>query len=125
MADTKDIIKFADSMTIKKHRNLNQDLLDAVIANQPSLVLSLLEQGADPNYTEDDAQLTPLHYAALYESVDVVSVLIGAGAKVHTLSANGEAALTLAKKNGNKALINALIQFSYANQDDHRPDKIQ
>jgi len=68
---------------------LNEKLLDAVQANCFQSVKQLLELGANPNYSEDDAQLTSLHIAVTFESVDVIPLLITAGADIHAETDEG------------------------------------
>lgn len=59
--------------------SINKELLNAVIGNNFHTVKRLLENGADPNYFEDEAQIRPLHFAALYNFPNVIPLLIMAG----------------------------------------------
>lgn len=52
--------------------SINKELLNAVIGNNFHTVKRLLENGADPNYFEDEAQIRSLHFAALYNFPDVI-----------------------------------------------------
>ena len=61
---------------------LANDLIEAVIHNDSLLVNDLLHQGVDPNYSLDSAGVTPLHYAAQNNSLEVIPLLMQAGAKV-------------------------------------------
>lgn len=53
--------------------SINKELLNAVIGNNFHTVKRLLENEADPNYFEDEAQIRPLHFTALYNFPDVIS----------------------------------------------------
>ena len=52
--------------------SINKELFNAVIGNNFHTVKRLLENGADPNYFKDEAQIRPLHFAALYNFPDVI-----------------------------------------------------
>lgn len=60
--------------------NTNQALLDAVRVNDPIKTKFVLEQGADPNYCEDDEAYRPIHFAAMYDANLVIDILATAGA---------------------------------------------
>lgn len=90
---------------------LNEKLLDAVIANRADDVKTLLEQGANPNFHEDSALIRPLHFAAAYDCADVVPLLIAAGADLNATTDCAETALTVAKRHSNKKVIAALAHL--------------
>ena len=90
---------------------LNAALLEAVIQNEPVEVRNLLELGADPNCHEDDALLRPLHLAALYNSPDVIGLLIAAGANLHALTDDFETAASIAIKYGHIEVENWINRF--------------
>lgn len=66
----------------QKNKILANDLIEAVIHNDSFMVSDLLTRGVDPNYSLDDACVTPLHYAAQSNSLEVIPLLVQAGAKV-------------------------------------------
>jgi len=68
---------------------LNQSLLEAVQHNRPLSVKRLLELGADPNYSEDCAQLASLHIAVTFEFVEVIPPSVTAGAGIHAETDEG------------------------------------
>jgi ankyrin repeat protein len=90
----------------------DQALVAAVIADDTAAVQSLLEQGASVSYTEDSAELQPLHFAALYDSVDVIPLLVMAGADVGALTDCDDTALSIAKRHGYERVVAALSQLS-------------
>ena len=91
---------------------LNAALLDAVIANHAARVRTLLEQGADPNFTEDPAGLTPLHFAAFYNSISVVSLLFVAGADPLRCDRELDTPLDLARRFGHHDMVLLLTRLS-------------
>ena len=58
-------------------------LINAIVQRDSTTVRNLLVAGADPNAVEDDAFVTPLHFAAQYNALDIAMLLLAAGAKVH------------------------------------------
>lgn len=63
------------------------ELIEAIIRNDVTKVRNLLENGSDPNYADDWANITPLHYAALHNALEIASLLITAGAKIDAIDA--------------------------------------
>jgi ankyrin repeat protein len=57
-------------------------LIDAVIANEVEIVNKILNQGFDPNQALDAARVTPLHFAAQNGSLEVIPLLVEAGADI-------------------------------------------
>ena len=90
---------------------LSLALLDAVIANNAARTRSLLEQGADPNFSEDQAHLTPLHFAAFYNAASVVSLLLVAGADVSLKDRESDTPLDIAKRFGHHEIVTLLERF--------------
>src|SRR3990167_11298087 len=90
---------------------LNKELLDAVIGNHVHMVKHLLEQGADPNYFEDEAQIQPLHFAALYNSPDVIPLLIMAGANIQAKTEYDDTPLMIAERHDHQEVVQALKRF--------------
>ena len=97
---------------------INKELLDAVIGNHVQTVKRLLENGADPNYFEDEAQIRPLHFAALYNSPDVISLLVMAGADLHATTEYEDTALMIAQRHDHQEVIQILKRF-YGVKVDH------
>ena len=58
-------------------------IIDAVIDNDAKLVQQLIDDGADPNLSLDVADVTPLHFAAQNNALEVLPILIKAGANLH------------------------------------------
>lgn len=77
---------------------LEGELLDAVIANDAPAVEKLLSQNADPNCYEDKCQIRPLHFAAVYNAVDVIFPLIKAGANIDANTSDGYKPIDIAKQ---------------------------
>ncbi len=83
-------------------------LLDAVKAQDPDAVRTVLAEGVDVNARQPDGA-TALHWAAYRDDLDTVSVLIGAGADVNAANELGATALWLAADNGSAPLIAHLL----------------
>lgn len=90
----------------------NDALVAAVIADDIVMVQLLLEQGASIDYAEDSAELQPLHFAALYDSADVIPLLVMAGADVSALTDCDDTALSIAKRHGYERVVTTLSQLS-------------
>lgn len=89
------------------------NLIEAVIHNDVAAVRSSLISGADPNHCQDKANVTPLHHAAQHNAVDVVELLITAGANLHARTKpEGETPLDVAKKFKHQAMITVLTDFA-------------
>lgn len=64
-------------------------------------VARLIELGADLNAQTEDGR-TALHYAARVDNIDVVRLLLDAGANKHIANAAGELPLDIAKRHGHE-----------------------
>ncbi|MCH9770019.1 MAG: ankyrin repeat domain-containing protein [Gammaproteobacteria bacterium] len=92
---------------------LTNKLIEAVINNDVITVRDLLEQGADPNHTLDAAQITPLHYAAQNDTLEVVPILIEAGAEVDAQTEpDGQTPVEVAFLHGNERIAKTLLAYS-------------
>ena len=67
---------------IPSKSDLNKELFHAIAQNQPTKVQLLLEKGANVN-VQDARSWTPLMYASEIGNLDLVKLLLNAGAKVH------------------------------------------
>jgi ankyrin repeat protein len=72
-------------------------------------VRALVAQRADVNAAQPDG-MTPLHWAAYYDKVDVVDALVSAGANVQLATRYGVTPLSLACTNGSGALVERLLR---------------
>lgn len=91
---------------------LDEQLLDAVIENDASAVMQLLECGANPNCFEDRCQIRPLHFACVYNAVDVVYPLIKGGAKINMSTADGCLPVDIAIQLKHDRIVELLRQLS-------------
>jgi len=88
-------------------------LIEAVIANNKQETLTLLNKGINPNAAVDRAQITPLHFAAQMNALDVIPALINAGAKIDAADYDEESTpLEVAKMNGNYEAVNLMLSFT-------------
>jgi uncharacterized protein len=82
---------------------------DAAQATDVTQVRALLQQGADVNAAQNDG-LTALHWAALNDSEEIVSLLLYAGATVRPLTrVGGYTPLHLAARGGHSGVVQALL----------------
>lgn len=99
-----------------KSKSLNQ-LIEAVIENNPRKVNTILSTGINPNLAEDKAGITPLHYAAQNDALLVIPLLIEAGANIHAeTKPEGHTPLDIALLHGHGKVAQTLL--AYANQAD-------
>ncbi len=96
---------------------MNEALVKAVINNQAEEAQTLLAQGANPNHcSEISENFTPLQLAALYNAINVITVLVEAGADIQAPSCGtGITALEIAEQHHHKAvatLLRSLLQQS-------------
>lgn len=85
-----------------------EHLIEAVIANDSSQVEKLLRQGANPNGYEDEAKVTPLHFAAQHNSKASAELLILAGADLHAQTSDGLTPLDIAKLHRHHEMVQLL-----------------
>lgn len=74
-----------------------ENLINAVIANDADAVQELLKKGLDPNCCEDEAMVTPLHFAAQHNAQSTAIILLLAGADAHALTLDGLSPIDVAK----------------------------
>jgi ankyrin repeat protein len=84
-------------------------LSEAAMNGDASAVRSLIQQKADVNGAQGDGS-TALHWAAFRDDLDMVKMLLGAGANVKAATREGAITpLFMACTNGNAAVIEALL----------------
>ncbi len=58
----------------------DMNLVEAVLNNDLTEVTNLLSKGFDPNEAEDEANVTPLHFAVQNNRLEIAHILLNAGA---------------------------------------------
>ena len=87
-------------------------LIKAVIHNDVSLVKVLLCAGEDPNRCLDSAKVTPLHFAAQHNALEIIPILITAGANIHAKTVpDGQSPLDIAKLCGHQDMVELLENY--------------
>lgn len=86
-------------------------LIEAVVQNNSDEVKKLLNAGVNPNHYEDLAKLYPIHFAALYNALDVVPLLVKAGADATAKSSEGITAMEIAKQHNHLDMVQLLMKF--------------
>jgi uncharacterized protein len=84
-------------------------VVDAVKAGNGALVRQTLQKHGDANSADPDGT-TALHWAVQMDRLDMVEVLISAGAKVKVANRWGVTPLALAVTNGNAGIAQALLK---------------
>ncbi len=87
-------------------------LLDAVMVNDGEKVEKLLADGANPNYFEDRCMIRPLHFAAVYNAMDVIFPLVKAGANIHATTNDGLQPIHIATQLKHEAVKDILTSLS-------------
>jgi len=89
------------------------DLIEAVISNDTDTVKKLLSQGEDPDFCFDnEANITPLHFAAQENALEIAKLLIAAGANVHAeTEPDGETPLDIARIHQSEGIIDLLVAY--------------
>lgn len=86
------------------------NLIDAVVEGDTKKVKELLATGEDPNLVLDAAQVTPLHYAAQFNAVEIGELLIKAGANLYArTSPEEETPVEIAHLHDSKEFIKLLL----------------
>ncbi len=65
------------------------ELIEAIVNDNAKEVENLLEVGAEPNGVVDGFLLRPLHFAVTQASVDIIQLLVAAGADVNLADIDG------------------------------------
>src|SRR5262245_19635711 len=85
------------------------DVADAAMKRNAQALRALLQQKADVNAPQSDGA-TALHWAVHFDDLEMVQLLIGAGANVKAANRFGVTPLSLACLNGNAAIVEALLK---------------
>lgn len=87
------------------------NLIDAVVKNDIKKVAKLLAEGVDPNFTEDQDNITGLHFAAQNNFVKIAQLLILAGAKIDSRTITQETPLEVALLSGHYEMAELLVRW--------------
>ncbi len=88
-----------DDLTVRGHVPLH------TTCTNPDATKVLLKAGADPNRQYFLSKNTPLHQAAKHGSLEVVRMLVNAGADISIQNKEGKTAEQLAKRHGHKEIV--------------------
>lgn len=88
---------------------LLKELINSITQNRSQEVKGLLEAGADPNGVEDSHGITPLHFAAIFNSPESAKLLITAGANPNAEDLEGQTALEVARELKHALIVDLLI----------------
>lgn len=85
------------------------DIIDAAINDDSIALEELLKKGSDPNFAEDIAGVTPLHFAVMNDSRQAIKILVKAGANIFSKTMTGESPVDLAKMLKNDKIMELLL----------------
>lgn len=89
------------------------ELFEAVSQNDVIKVMRLLERGVDPNQFDIDKHYTALHYAVHTNAIDVVLLLITAGADLESVTEENMSVFDIAREHKNEEMILLLLKLSH------------
>lgn len=91
--------------------------LNAIQADDVETISELIKHNFLPNLIINDQEQTMLHYAALKGNVEIVNLLIKAGADIKKLNSNGSTPLGLAIEKGHTEAANLLISYGFNEEE--------
>ncbi len=83
-------------------------LLYAATGPFPETVSILLDRGSEPNVVDSDEHFSPLMHAAAEGNLDVVKVLLKAGADLTLMDVDGDDASSFARQSGHMEVVQLL-----------------
>ena len=83
-------------------------LLYAATGPFPGTVKILLDKGAEPNVVDSDEHFSPLMHAAAEGNLDVVKILVEAGADMSLTDVDGDDAISFARQAGHQRVADYL-----------------
>lgn len=89
------------------------ELFEAVTANDVIGVMRLLEKGVDPNQYNVELHYSVLHYAVQTNALDVVMLLVTAGADLNTLTEENLSVYDLASLYQHEEMLNLLLKLAH------------
>lgn len=88
------------------------DLIEAILEKNIEQVKKLLAQGANPNESQDRAGITPLHFVAQQNMLEIVPLLVEAGANLEAKTRlEGDTPLQIAQLHGHLQMVNLLAIY--------------
>ncbi len=92
-------------------------LIEAVCNNDKASVMRIIAKGINPNLTEDDDGVTALHHAVQRNLMDIVQILLLAGADPAAETCEGLTPLEVARMNQRDDMIKLLMGFLSQHSD--------
>ena len=108
-ASPREAARFAAFLRTNTHATKVKHLLNSVISNHAALARLLLADGFSPNTVAEQGSLSLLHIAAQHGAIDVLRLLLEAGADANSCEPRGNTPLRLAVGSGQTACVRELI----------------
>jgi ankyrin repeat protein len=93
-----------------RDKNGTHPFVAAIVMGEPELVAQFLTKDIDPNMPMDLIATTPLMIAALENQLELVKILVNAGASLDQQNQEGTTALMMAADMGNIQVVDYFIQ---------------
>lgn len=91
-----------------------EQMIVAILQGDTARVKYLLDTGHGPNECLDEAMVTPLHYAAQHNKIDIAMLLIEYGANVHACTKDEHyTALSLSLLFGHMKIAQMLLAYMH------------
>jgi ankyrin repeat protein len=97
------------------------ELFEAVSQNDVIKVMRLLEGGIDPNQYDSDQHYTALHYAVQRNAIDVVLLLITAGADLESVTEGNLSVFDIARDHHHEDMLTLLLKLSHMKNSRLKP----
>jgi ankyrin repeat protein len=94
-------------------RRAKMELFEAVSANDVIRVTKLLERGIDPNQYNGELHYSALHYAVQSNALDVVLLLVTAGADLGSMTEENLTVFDIASEYQHEEMLHLLLKLSH------------
>ena len=95
---------------VESYQNPNENMIISALDNDFEMIQSLIANGADPNFQNNEDGITALHYAAAHDNVRMIQFLLDNGANIDIASYNGETPLYSALDQNAERAVELLLQ---------------
>ncbi len=94
-----------------------ENIIEAICKQDYESVASLLLSGVDIHFTEDEAQLTPLHHAVTHDDYKMGLLLLNFGANPFQADGDGFSPYDIAEDYNNQTWLKMIKTFFYLSDE--------